>query len=254
MLIDTHCHLDDPAYQGDAAGVVQRAKDAGVGTLVTIGTDLEGSRRAVALAQQFPEVYAVVGFHPNEANRVQEDWWGELEQLARHHKVRGIGETGLDYYRNHAKPEKQDEVFRRAIRLARHLKLPLIIHTREASADTVKLLQEERGEEVGGIFHCFSGDPVILEAGKSLGFYFAVGGVMTYPKAQSARDALELIPKDRLLLETDAPYLAPQAHRGQRNESSYMVETARKVAEVLGLSFEEFERITTKNAKRFLKF
>ena len=253
MLIDTHCHLNDPAYQGDSAGVIERARQAGVEGLVTIGTDLKGSQEAVAIAEKHPNVYAVVGFHPNEADKVNEGWWEPLEALARHPKVKAIGETGLDYYRDHASRDNQERVFRRLIHLARTLSLPLVIHTREAVEDTLRMLWEEKAQEVGGVFHCFGGDQRIFQEGRELDFYFSVGGVMTYPKANELREAVKNISHDRLMMETDAPYLAPQSRRGGTNEPAWMVESARKTAEVLGITIEEFEAHTTANAKRLFQ-
>jgi TatD DNase family protein len=254
MLIDTHCHLDDPRYDADREAVIERAREAGVTTFITIGCDLATSRAAVALADRYPFVYATVGVHPHEVRHLTDDWHTEISQLARHPKVVAYGEIGLDYHYNHSPQDMQRARFREQVQLARSLHLPVIIHTREAQEDTIAILHEEQARDIGGVFHCFSGDTWLAKEALALGFYLSFSGVVTFKNATALRDIAKTVPLDRLLIETDCPYLTPIPHRGKRNEPGYV----RHVAETLSdlaftptkLSVEELSRITSDNARR----
>jgi len=257
MLIDTHVHLDDPRYDPDREEVFARAQAAGVKGFITIGCDLATSRAAVALAEHNTNVYATVGVHPHEVKMIQPSWYDELKQLARHPKVVGYGEIGLDYHYDHSPRDIQRQKFREQLCLARDLHLPVIIHTREAPTDTLAILREERAQEIGGVFHCFSGDAALAKEALDLGFYLSFSGIITFRNAHALRNIVRTVPDDRLLIETDAPYLTPVPFRGTRNESAYV----RLVAEQIALikdgeghaSLEKIARITTKNARRLFK-
>ncbi|SLM50274.1 Uncharacterized deoxyribonuclease YabD [Nitrospira japonica] len=257
MLIDTHVHLDDPRFDADRDATVARAREAGVGTFVTIGCDLATSRAAVGLAGHYESVYASIGVHPHEVKHIDDGWYDEFRRLAAHPKVVAYGEIGLDYHYNHSSPQQQRDRFREQVRLARELRLPVIIHTREAQEDTVKILQEERASEIGGVFHCFSGDAWLAKDALELGFYLSFSGILTFNNASMLRDIAKQTPLDRLLIETDCPYLTPVPHRGKRNEPAYVSLVARQLAalhaEQAGLTLEDIERVTTDNAKRLFK-
>lgn len=254
MLIDTHTHLDDARFDGDRDAMINRARQAGVERFVTIGCDLATSRAAVALADQHQFVYASIGVHPHEVKHISEGWYDEFRRLARNNKVVAYGEIGLDYHYNHSSPKDQRERFREQIQLARELHLPIIIHTREAQDDTITILKEEKAAEVGGVFHCFSGDAWLAQAALEMGFYLSFSGILTFQNATMLRDIAKHTPLDRLLVETDCPYLTPVPHRGKRNEPAYVAHVAKQLAAIHSeLSPEEIEQHTTENAKRLFK-
>ena len=257
MLIDSHVHLDDKRYDPDRSAVFVRAHEAGIETFVTIGCDLETSRAAVQLAETHSEVYATVGVHPHEVKHIQEDWYEELKQLTTHPKVIAYGEIGLDYHYDHSPRDIQRERFREQIRLARDLKLPIIIHTREAQEDTITILREERASDVGGVFHCFSGDAWLAKDALDLGFYLSFSGVITFQNATMLREIVRTVPLDRILVETDGPYLTPVPYRGKRNEPAHVRLVAEQVAKIMGngeaTTFEDIAHITHANTKRLFK-
>ncbi len=250
MLIDSHCHLDDKKYAEDLDGVLERAAAAGVTRMLSIGTgdgppELD---RAVRLAERYPQIVASVGVHPHDAAKFTPRTADDLRALAGEGKVVAFGEIGLDYHYDFSPRDAQREVFREQLRLAGAAALPVIIHTREAWEDTLAMLREEwRGP---GIMHCFTGDAAQAREALDLGFYLAFGGVLTFPNAGAVREAARITPEDRLLVETDAPYLAPVPWRGKRNEPAFMAETARKLAEIRGVTAEEIASITTTNFNR----
>ena len=251
MLIDTHTHLDDTRYDPDREATIERARQAGVGAFVTIGCDLATSRAAVTLANRHPDIYASIGVHPHEVRHIGDGWYDELRRLAEHKKVVAYGEIGLDYHYNHSPPKEQRERFREQLQLARDLRLPVIIHTREAQEDTISILKEERASEVGGVFHCFSGDAWLAKDALDLGFYLSFSGILTFTNAKMLREIAQQTPLDRVLIETDCPYLAPVPHRGKRNEPAFVAQVARQLAEIHpGLSLERIEQATTENAQR----
>lgn len=257
MLIDTHTHLDDARYDADREATIARAREAGVETVITIGCDLGTSRAAVALADRYPFVFASVGVHPHEVNRIEDGWYDEFRRLARNKKVVAYGEIGLDYHYNRSPPKEQRSRFREQVILARELKLPIVIHTREAQEDTITILKEEQASEVGGVFHCFSGDAWLAKEALDLGFYLSFSGILTFPNATMLRDIAKTVPMDRLLIETDCPYLTPAPHRGTRNEPAYVKFVAERLAELKSaeapLSAEDIGRIATDNAHRLFK-
>ena len=254
MLIDSHVHLDDLRYDTDRDDVLQRAEAAGIEAMVTIGCDLATSQAAVALAQTHPRVFATIGVHPHETKEIQDGWYEALRSLARQPKVVAYGEIGLDYHYDHSPREVQRERFREQIRVARELNLPLIIHTREAQNDTVTILREEGAADAGGVFHCFSGDAWLARDALDLGFYLSFSGVLTFKNATMLRDIAKTVPLDRLMVETDCPYLAPVPCRGKRNEPAYVQYVAEILAEVRGNgSFESLARATVENTKRLFR-
>ncbi len=251
FLIDTHAHIDGHDFAADFAEMLRRAAEAGLSHIVTVGADLESSRGAVELASNHRHIYCAVGIHPHDAARVTDNCYEVIKQLAlENRKVVAIGEIGLDFYRDRAPRDLQEKVFRRFIRLARELALPVIIHDRDAHQAVMKLLREEKAAEVGGVLHCFSGDLEMAKECTELGFYLSIPGTVTYPSNEQLREVVRGVKIERLLLETDCPYLSPVPHRGKRNEPAYVGITAAKVAELKGLSVTDVGRITSLNAKR----
>jgi TatD DNase family protein len=251
MLIDTHTHLDDTRYDSDREATIERARQAGVGAFVTIGCDLTTSRSAVALADRHSDVFASIGVHPHEVKHIGDGWYDEIRRLAEHEKVVAYGEIGLDYHYNHSAPQEQRQRFREQVQLARELRLPVVIHTREAQEDTIKILKEEKASEIGGVFHCFSGDAWLAKDALDLGFYLSFSGILTFGNAGMLRDIAKQAPLDRLLIETDCPYLTPVPHRGKRNEPAFVSHVAKQLAELHPeLSVEQIAQATSDNAKR----
>jgi len=254
MLIDTHTHLDDARYNDDRDAMIARAREAGVEAFVTIGCDLATSQAAVAIANQHPFVYASVGVHPHEVKHISDGWYDEFRRLVNNKKVVAYGEIGLDYHYNHSSPKDQRERFREQIQLARELNLPVIIHTREAQDDTMTILKEEKASEIGGVFHCFSGDAWLAKDALDLGFHLSFSGILTFQNATMLRDIAKNTPLDRVLIETDCPYLTPVPHRGKRNEPAYVTHVAKQLAAIHPeLSLEQIGQRTTENAKRLFK-
>ncbi|MBW5449059.1 YchF/TatD family DNA exonuclease [Cohnella sp. CFH 77786] len=250
MLIDTHAHLDSRKFDGDRENVIARAQAAGVDTIVNIGFNRETIPTTMALAEKYPFIYAAVGWHPTDAveMRPEEDLaW--IEELCSHPKVVAIGEIGLDYYWDTSPKELQHTVFREQIRLARKVGKPIVIHNRDAHEDIVRILREEKAEEVGGIMHCFSGSWETAKMCLDMNFDISFGGPVTFKNARVPKEVLARVPDDRLLLETDSPYLAPHPHRGQRNEPAYVSLVAETAAEIKGISVEELVSLTSRNAK-----
>jgi len=248
MLVDSHCHLDYLAKDGDLEEVVARAGRAGVGRMVTICTKLSEFEEVREIAARFDGVHCSVGVHPHEAEAEGQDRPDLLVELAGHPKVVGIGETGLDFYYEHSPRQAQEASFRAHIAAARETGLPLIVHARDADDDTVRVLQDEAGAgPLSGVIHCFTAGPGLAEAALDLGFYISVAGIVTFKKAEELRDTLRRVPLDRLLVETDAPYLAPVPKRGKRNEPAFVVHTAEHLAELKEVDSAELARITTEN-------
>ena len=251
MLIDTHTHLDDVRFDDDREAMIQRGREAGIDTFITIGCDFATSRAAVQLADQYPFIYASVGVHPHEVRHIGDDGYDELRRLAQHRKVVAYGEIGLDYHYNHSPPKDQRERFREQVCLAKELRLPLVIHTREAQEDTIRILKEEQAADVGGVFHCFAGDAWLAKEAVDLGFYVSFSGIITFQNATALREIARSVPPDRLLTETDCPYLTPAPHRGKRNEPAYVSLVAQKLAELApGRSADDIGRLTSDNARR----
>lgn len=247
MLIDSHCHLDFPEFSTELDAVVARARDAGVGAMVTIGTSLARFPGVRAVAERFPHVYCTVGVHPHEADREQTAT-DALVGHAAHPKVVGIGETGLDYYYEHSARSAQAANFRAHIAAARETGLPLIVHARDADEDVATMLRDEMGNGAyTGLIHCFSSGPALARPALDLGLYISISGIVTFKAAEELRRTVADIPVDRLLVETDAPYLSPAPNRGRRNEPSFVVHTAAQVAALKHLAAEELAARTTEN-------
>jgi TatD DNase family protein len=247
-VVDSHCHLDDKQFAADRDATIERARAAGVERMMAIGTgegppDLEAGIR---LAGQHPFIFATVGVHPHDAAKAVPETFDRLAELALNPKVLAVGEIGLDYHYDFSPRETQRQVFMRQLELAARSRKPIVIHTREAWDDTLAAIREH-GLPFGGIMHCFTGGPHEAEQALELGFHLSFGGMVTFPKAQSVREAAALTPNNRLLLETDAPYLAPVPHRGKRNEPAFIIETVRRMAELRGAPPEEIASITTRN-------
>jgi TatD DNase family protein len=250
-LVDTHAHLDGKRFADDLDETLQRAAQQGISTILTVGCDLESSRRSIELAERYPQIYASVGIHPHDAVIADKNGLTELRRLATSSgKIVAIGETGLDYYRDRAPRDIQQKAFARQIQLARELKLPLIIHDRDAHEDVLRILREEEAAEVGGVLHCFSGDLKMARECVELGFYISFPGTLTYPNNEALRDVARALPIDVMLVETDCPYLTPQPWRGKRNEPAYVRATAEYLAELKGLTLADVARITSLNSHR----
>jgi TatD DNase family protein len=248
MLVDSHCHLDYLERDGDLDEVIARARQAGVGVLITICTKLSEFDRVSDIAERYDEVYCSVGVHPHEAAREGQRGPERLIELAAHAKVVGIGETGLDYYYEHSPRARQQESFRAHIHAARQSGLPVIVHTRDADQDTIAILREARAEgPFTGVIHCFTAGAELARAALDLGLYISVAGIVTFKKAEDLRATLREIPLERLLVETDAPYLAPVPKRGKRNEPAFVAHTVAALAELKGVSPDELTRITGDN-------
>lgn len=252
MLIDTHCHLDFADFDAERDDLVARAHGAGVSQMVTISTRVRKLDTLLALTERYPSVFCSVGTHPNNANEELDVTADDLVRLAEtHDKVVAIGEAGLDYFYDTQTPEDQKTGFLRHIEAARRTQLPLVIHSRSADEDMAAILTEETGKgPFPFILHCFSSGEALAKTGVELGGYVSFSGILTFPKSTELRDIAKGLPLDRLLVETDAPYLAPKRWRGKRNEPSYVVNTAEILAETMGVSFDEMARITTENAFR----
>jgi TatD DNase family protein len=253
-LFDTHAHLHFPEFTADLDAVLARARAAGVSGIVTIGTDVETSRAAIALADRHPDVYAAVGVHPHDAGAADDIALAEIERLARASaRVVAIGEMGLDFFRNLSPPEAQERVFRWQLDLCRRLGKPALIHCRDAHAETLVICAAERVTEIGGIMHCFSGDADVARRCLDLGLLISLAGPVTYPNARKLPEVVRLAPADRLVVETDCPFLPPQPYRGKRNEPAYVAITAARVAELRGEPPERLAERTTANARALFR-
>jgi len=255
MLVDSHCHLDrvDLApYDGDFAGLMQATRAAGVSHLLCVSIDLESYPQMLALVETYPEVFVSVGVHPNDRDR-REPSVEELVALADHPKNVAIGETGLDYFRTEGDLDWQRDRFRTHIRAARQAAKPLIIHTRDAREDTIAILREEQAETVGGVMHCFTETWEMAEAALDLNFYISFSGIVTFKSADELRAVAARVPDDRLLIETDSPYLAPVPHRGKPNEPRYVGRVAETIARLRGISVGELAQLSTDNFFRLFR-
>jgi TatD DNase family protein len=252
-LFDTHAHLHFPEFADDLPAVLERARAAGVGRFVTIGTDVETSRAAVALAGREPGVWATVGIHPHDAAGADEAALAEIERLAAAPRVVAIGEIGLDFFRDLSPREAQERAFRRLLDLARRAGKPAVVHCRDAHAETLAILAEARVGEVGGVMHCFSGDVAIARQCLDLGLAISLAGPVTYPNARALPEVARFVPADRLVVETDCPFLPPQGRRGQRNEPAYLAITAARVAELRGEPLDTLAARTTETARRIFR-
>jgi len=254
MYIDSHAHIEMSDFDADRDAVIQRALDAGVELIVCVGDgDVANNSHdsAFRLADKHPFIYTTVGVHPHEARLLDDELYARLRDLSQHPKVVAWGEIGLDYHYDNSPREVQRDAFKKQLQMARERKLPISIHTREAEADTIAILDREWNDsELGGVIHCFTGTRAFAEAAVERGFLISFSGVVTFKKAEDLRETARSLPLDRILIETDAPFLAPVPYRGRRNEPAYVVETALAVAELRGIEPEEFARATSENFKR----
>lgn len=253
MLIDTHAHLNAKEFDEDREETIARARENGVSTIINIGFNAETIPTCIELAERYEFIYAVVGWHPQDAKDMTDSHLEWIESLSKHPKVVGLGEMGLDYYWDTSPKDVQAEVFRKQIRLARKLQMPIVIHNREASQDIIDILREEKAAEVGGIMHCFSGSSEIAKMALEMNFYISFGGPLTFKNAKKPKEVAVQVPLDRLLIETDCPYLTPHPFRGKRNESGYVRYVAEEMAQLHGLTFEELAQITSDNARRLFQ-
>lgn len=251
MLVDTHCHLDFPDFQDDLDDVVSRAGEAGVGLMMSIGTHITKAPQVLAIAERYDNVYCTVGIHPHNAGDEPEVTTDQLIELAKPPKVVGFGETGLDYFYDHSPRDIQQSQFRTHLQASREAGLPVVVHTRDAEDDTMAILEDEMGKGAfTGLVHCFSGSQGLADKAVELGLYVSFSGILTFKSAAPLRDVAATVPLDSLLVETDAPYLAPVPKRGKRNEPAYTAHTAAVLAEVKGISTEGLATATTDNFHR----
>lgn len=253
MLIDTHVHLNADQYDEDLQEVIDRALEEGIDRMFVVGFDTNTIERTMKLIDQYDFIYGIIGWHPVDAIDCTEERLQWIEELSKHPKIIGIGEMGLDYHWDKSPKDIQKEVFRKQIALAKRVQLPIIIHNREATQDCVDILKEENASEVGGIMHSFSGSNEIADEILKMNFYISLGGPVTFKNAKQPKEVAQHIPLDRLLVETDAPYLSPQPYRGKRNEPARVKLVAEQIAELRGISYEEVCKATTENAERLFK-
>ncbi|WP_214484095.1 TatD family hydrolase [Bacillus sp. SM2101] len=250
MLFDTHAHLNATQFDEDVVDVINRAKMEGVSHIVVVGFDRQTITRAMELTDMYDFIYAAVGWHPVDAIDMVDEDLSWIEELASHPKVVAIGEMGLDYYWDKSPKDVQKEVFRKQIKLAKKVNLPIIIHNREATADVLQILEEENAEQVGGIMHCFTGSVEVAKKCMDMNFYISLGGPVTFKNAKKPKEVAKDIPLENLLIETDCPYLAPHPYRGKRNEPSYVKYVAESIAHLKGITVEEVSEKTALNAKK----
>lgn len=253
MIFESHAHYDDEAFDEDREELLRALEEHGIGTVVNVGASLQSCRTTLALMEQYPFMYGAIGVHPSETVELTQESLAWMEQSCSHPKVVAVGEIGLDYHWEEPEPSIQKLWFREQIRMAKKVGLPLIIHSREAAKDTLDLMREEEAAKCGGVIHCFSYTKETARAYLDMGFYFGIGGVITFKNAKKLREAVEYIPLDRLLLETDSPYLAPEPYRGQRNSSLNLPYVAEAIAAIKGVSAEEIEAVTEHNARKLFQ-
>lgn len=253
MIFDTHAHFDDAQFDEDRDSHLRALADVGVGTVVNIGASLASSRRSVALTETYPFIYAAVGVHPDEVGELDSAGMEELRQLAVRDKVVAIGEIGLDYHWMVQEKEVQAKWFIAQLDLARELQLPVVIHSRDAAEDTYQILQEQHAEEIGGVIHCFSYSPEMAKKYVDMGFYIGIGGVLTYKNGKKLKEVAAQVPLERIVLETDCPYLAPSPHRGERNTSAYLPHVVETLAVIKETTCETIIRVTEENARRLYR-
>jgi TatD DNase family protein len=253
-LVDTHAHLDADEFDTDRDEVIARAHDAGVTTIITVGTSVNSGQRSIGLTEQYPDILVEVGIHPHAASTATEVDVDGIARLAEHEKVVAIGEIGLDFYRDYSPHDSQLRVFQQQLETATHLDLPVAIHCRQAHEEMLAILHDwttrHPERSAPGVIHCFMGDIETARGYLQMGFYLSLGGYITYPANRNAHDVIRFIPADRLMVETDCPFLTPQRYRGQRNEPSYVRYTAEELSAIRGVPLETLARETTENARR----
>ena len=254
LLVDSHAHLDGRQFTEDLHETIERATVNGISHILTIGCDLESSENSIIVAEKYENIFAAVGVHPHDATEINADTLAKLRSMLAHPKVVALGEIGLDFYRDRSPRDIQRNAFRQQIRLAKEVGKPIIVHDRDAHDEVIQILKEENAAEVGGVLHCFSGDLKMAKQCLQLGFYLSFTGTITYPKNEAIREIIKEIPIDRMLIETDCPYLSPQKFRGKRNEPAYVRYTAEKMAEIKGLTIEDVARVTSRNCHDLFGF
>ena len=250
MIFDTHAHYDDEQFNEDREQLLASMKNAGIGYIVNVGANLDTTRSTLELAHKYDFVYAAVGVHPSDSAELNEDNFELLREWSDDGRCVAIGEIGLDYYWPEPGKDVQKKWFFRQLDLAREKRLPVVIHSRDAAEDTVNIMKEAHAEEIGGVVHCFSYSAEIAKVCLNMGFYIGVGGVITFKNGRKLREVVDVTPMDRILLETDCPYLAPEPYRGKRNNSTYLPYVVKEIAAIKGISEEEVQRITLDNARR----
>jgi TatD DNase family protein len=253
ILFDTHAHLNDEGYNEDRDEMIQRARQAGVAHIVNIGFNLESSRESLKLADRYDLIYAAIGIHPHDAAEAGPGYLEELERMASHPKVVAVGEMGLDYYRDLSPRPVQRKVFAEQMALAKKLQKPIIIHDRDAHGDLMDILRKEKIGPVGGVMHCYSGSWEMAKECLSMGFYISIAGPVTFSNAARLKDVAARVPQDRLLIETDAPYLTPAPYRGKRNEPAHILYTAEEIARLRGIEKEDLAKMCTENGRRLFR-
>lgn len=250
-LIDSHAHLDFDKFNKDRDDVIKRAKNNGIVNIINVGSNLASSHRSLQLSQKYEMIYAVVGIHPHEAKNLDKNALKVLKDLAKADKVVGIGEIGLDFHYDNSPRDVQREAFRKQLRLAKEINLPVVIHSRESDSDTIKILREEKMDNHNVLLHSYTGGKELAEKALEMGFYFGAGGIVTFNSAQGLKKLIQKIPLSRILVETDSPYLAPEPHRGRRNEPLYVKEVAKFVASLKNSNFKKVAEVTKENTERF---
>lgn len=255
MIFETHAHYDDEQFNNDRDLLIQSLLSGKICTIINVGASIEGTKASVELAEQYEQVYAAAGVHPSEIEELNEETFAWLRKQTEHKKVVAVGEIGLDYYweKEPDAQARQREWFERQMELARDCGLPVIIHSREAAGDTVKIMQKVHAEEIPGVVHCYSYSAQQADEFVNMGYYIGVGGVVTFKNAKKLKETVQKIPLSKILLETDAPYMAPEPYRGKRNQSGYLSFVAEKIAEIKGISAEEVEETTRNNAKELFR-
>ncbi len=253
MIFETHAHYDDKAFEADREELLAALPQKGIGRVVNVGSSLDACRRTIALMERYPYLYGALGVHPSDSGELDEDSFAWLKEQCRLPKCVAVGEIGLDYYWDEPDRQTQKKWFVRQLRLAREVGLPVVIHSRDAAKDTIDILSEEKAEEVGGVIHCFSYTRESARIFLDMGFYLGIGGVLTFQNAKKLKEAVEVVPLDRIVLETDSPYLAPVPNRGKRNSSLNLPYVAEALAAIKGVSTEEVERVTWENACRLYR-
>ena len=253
MIFDTHAHYDDERFDEDRDALLKSMKDAGIGNIVNVGANLAGSQRSLDLADEYDFMYAAVGVHPSDCAELDDEGIERLKTMSADPKCVAIGEIGLDYYWPEPEHDLQKKWFKRQIDLAREVNLPIIVHSRDAASDTVDILKSENAGELGGVVHCFSYSKEVAEECVKMGFYIGVGGVLTFKNGRKMKEVVEAIPMERIILETDCPYLAPEPFRGKRNSSLYIPYVVSAMAQIKGISEEEVINITEDNARKMYR-
>lgn len=249
MLIDTHCHIQFKPLKNNITEVIKRAADAGVKKMIVVGCDIESSKEAIKISEKYDNIFAAVGLHPQDSKKLDENMWKEIEKLAGHEKVVAIGETGLDFFKEYSPKNVQIEVLKKHIDLSAKTGKPLIIHNRESDYESLRILKEKNAKNA--VFHCFASNKEFARKVWISGYLTSFTGMITYPKAEKIREAVEECPPDCMMVETDCPYLAPQKYRGKTNEPAYVLEVANEIARIKNMPFSEVADITTKNAEEF---